>query len=286
MKSIIEWLIQMEEMSGQLYAAAKTVFRDDAVQDFLGQAIIDESMHARVMRRAAETIDGHQHIVEAISFDEEYKEKHQAPLRNALDKLVSGAMSQTAFIDCIVETEFSEWNDIFIFVVNSLADIRPEFRDVAPQIQQHLRRTEHFLNTVASDKQKIEMIRKLRPVWTERILIVDDDPDIRDLLKAILKREGEVDVAENGEAAMEKLEQKYFRLIISDVEMPVLGGRDFFKAAKKIYPDIGNRFLFLTGDHRSETITFFEENNLRYLQKPASIKDILDITLETLHDIH
>ncbi len=67
------------------------------------------------------------------------------------------------------------------------------------------------------------------------ILVVDDEPAIRDMVAVFLKRLGfRVDVAENGETALDKLRAKKYFLMISDVGMPGLSGMDLLSSAKDL----------------------------------------------------
>ena len=72
-----------------------------------------------------------------------------------------------------------------------------------------------------------------------RILVVDDERSMRELLAIVLQREGyEVLLAENGRAAVALLEREPVDLLISDIKMPDLSGVDVLRAAKKIDQDI------------------------------------------------
>jgi two-component system response regulator PilR (NtrC family) len=72
-----------------------------------------------------------------------------------------------------------------------------------------------------------------------RILVVDDERSIRELLAIVLRREGyEVLLADNGHAAIDALEHEPVDLLISDISMPDLSGVDVLRAAKRIDQDI------------------------------------------------
>ena len=67
-----------------------------------------------------------------------------------------------------------------------------------------------------------------------RILVVDDERSMRELLAIVLRREGyEVLLAENGRAAIETLEREPVDLLISDIKMPDMSGVDVLRAAKQ-----------------------------------------------------
>ena len=67
----------------------------------------------------------------------------------------------------------------------------------------------------------------------ERILTIDDDPDILDVLELTLSEQYEVMQASNGDEGLRLLQQKNPDLIICDYMMPIMNGREFCKALKK-----------------------------------------------------
>ena len=89
--------------------------------------------------------------------------------------------------------------------------------------------------------------------------MVEDDPDIAELLEAILTREGLVDLAANGQEALELLERNYYRLIFSDLEMPIMNGLEFYRQAARKYPDIGRRMVIYSGALDDQALTFIEK---------------------------
>jgi len=71
----------------------------------------------------------------------------------------------------------------------------------------------------------------------EKILVVDDEPLIRDLLRDILREEGyEVSVAKEGLSALKKVKREETDLVITDVKMPGLDGIKLLKEIKKVSP--------------------------------------------------
>jgi len=81
-----------------------------------------------------------------------------------------------------------------------------------------------------------------------RILLVDDDPMITELVIDMLGIEGyDVDTATNGIEALQKLERQRYDLIITDLHMPKLDGSGFYRelAQRKLHSL--KRIIFLTG---------------------------------------
>ena len=72
-----------------------------------------------------------------------------------------------------------------------------------------------------------------------RILIIEDDEEMRSLLKDSLEEEGfETDSVSNGSDAFRKLVKEPFNLIITDVRMPGLTGLDILPGIKKLQPEV------------------------------------------------
>src|SRR5438046_279143 len=107
-----------------------------------------------------------------------------------------------------------------------------------------------------------------------RILVVDDERSMRELLAIVLRREGyEVLLAENGRTAIETLEREPVDLLISDIKMPDLTGVDVLRAAKRIDPDILG--IMITAFASTETaVEAMRLGACDYLSKPFDV-DVL-----------
>jgi len=71
----------------------------------------------------------------------------------------------------------------------------------------------------------------------EKVLIVDDEAELRELLKDTLEEAGfEVLTAENGAVALEVVNKTNVHIIFSDLQMPVMDGLDLCRQIKKIRP--------------------------------------------------
>ncbi|HVF89167.1 MAG TPA: sigma-54 dependent transcriptional regulator [Blastocatellia bacterium] len=72
----------------------------------------------------------------------------------------------------------------------------------------------------------------------EKILVVDDERSMRELLELVLKRQGySVHTAENGTRALELVRQNVYDLIISDVKMPDINGIELLERVREISPE-------------------------------------------------
>ena len=72
-----------------------------------------------------------------------------------------------------------------------------------------------------------------------RILVVDDERSMREMLEILLRREGhDVRVAENGTRALALLQSQPFDMLISDVKMPDVSGIEVLRTAKQVNEQI------------------------------------------------
>ncbi len=285
MKEIADWLIGIERMAGDIYRSAADRFADSSLGPFLEETAEDEAMHFHVMQSAAGVLQRHPEIKGGLALDEKTRERIEGPFRTVIRRLDNSTLTPGELIDSMVTTEFSEWNDIFLYVVNTLKRIAPEFKYAAVRMQRHLRRIEHFLDLHDGGRDKINVIRELEAVWEEKILVVEDNQVFAKVLEAVLKKEGEVEAVGNGVEALEKIRSQYYRLIVSDIDMPEMDGIEFYRQASALFPDIHKRFLFLSGNISSDDVDFFEREGIDYLEKPASIHDIRDKALRLMHRI-
>ena len=86
------------------------------------------------------------------------------------------------------------------------------------------------------------------PYAVARILVVDDDAAVRELMAAVVMRVGHsVDVAANGHDALAFLEHTACDLIVCDLKMPVLDGAGLYEQIRNRWPALLGRLLFVSG---------------------------------------
>jgi CheY-like chemotaxis protein len=111
-----------------------------------------------------------------------------------------------------------------------------------------------------------------------RILIIDDEPTLRDLFKTLLETQGhEVAVAEHGRAAIAMLGQQPFDLVLTDVLMPEQDGLETIVQIRTRWPKL--RVLAMTGGgHLDANFYLRVAKSLgatSLLQKPFSADELL-----------
>lgn len=113
-------------------------------------------------------------------------------------------------------------------------------------------------------------------ITTKKILVVDDEESIRNLLKLVLEEEGyEVQTATNGEEGVKKIQSEFFDAVLTDIKMPIMDGIELLKTARTVNPDIVA--ILMTGYPSIETVK--EAHKLLafdYIVKPFDINIVVN----------
>ena len=107
-----------------------------------------------------------------------------------------------------------------------------------------------------------------------RILVVDDQSSVRELLKAVLGSDGHaVEVAPDGESGIETLAEGFHDLVIMDIRMPGIDGVEALGRMKKASPDCG--VIMMTAYASVETaVTAMKLGAFDYITKPIDIDEV------------
>lgn len=110
-----------------------------------------------------------------------------------------------------------------------------------------------------------------------RILVVDDEPDIVELLRYNLVREGfSVDSAENGEQALRKARAQNYDLIILDLMLPIISGLEVFRILKSAENTRMIPVIMLTvKSEETDRIVGLEMGADDYITKPFSPRELV-----------
>lgn len=119
MREIIDWLIEIEG-ANELYRKTSEYFRDDTdLSEFLANIAEDEKRHCEIMESATENLDNHAAPSADYILDEIF-ERIENEFRSVFAKIENRTITRDDLFQCIINTELSEWNDIFLYVVNAL----------------------------------------------------------------------------------------------------------------------------------------------------------------------
>lgn len=107
-----------------------------------------------------------------------------------------------------------------------------------------------------------------------KILVVDDEKSMREVLEVFLKSEGyDVSLADGGESAVEAVKKNIFDLIITDMKMPKISGFDLLKVIKDVSPDTSVVIITAFGTTES-AVEAMKLGAFDYIQKPFKNNDV------------
>jgi CheY-like chemotaxis protein len=112
-----------------------------------------------------------------------------------------------------------------------------------------------------------------------RVLVVDDESVIAQLIADVLGGEGfDVDTAPHGLAALDRLANRTYDVILSDLRMPELDGFGLFREIERRYPDLLGRFVFITGtSEHTDYQGFIDDVKVPVLTKPFDMMNLVRV---------
>ncbi len=116
------------------------------------------------------------------------------------------------------------------------------------------------------------------------ILLLDDDIELADTLKALLEsRNFVVTTASNGVEGLREIMDMDFDVIICDMVMPSLPGDMFYLAVQKTKPHLCDRFVFITGHSDNPRVdAFLKKTNGFLLIKPVLTDELVPMISQVL----
>lgn len=122
----------------------------------------------------------------------------------------------------------------------------------------------------------------------KRVLVVDDEAEALNYLTRFLESVGsKIETATNGREALNKLRQGSFDLILCDIKMPVMDGKELYSKVSAEMPEVAKRMVFATGDLTcQETRQFIEGTKARFVSKPFDLLTIKKVLGDAIHHVN
>jgi signal transduction histidine kinase len=123
-------------------------------------------------------------------------------------------------------------------------------------------------------------------VPAQRILVVDDEPDVASALSDMLLAQGHrVQVAGSGRTALQLLERDSFDIVVTDMRISDFDGPALYREAVAIDPLLESSFVFVIGDiFSAETQAFLSQTGAVRLAKPCTFEDIEDAVRQVVRE--
>jgi len=117
-----------------------------------------------------------------------------------------------------------------------------------------------------------------------RILVVDDEENLRDVLVEVLKRDGhDVESACDGTEGLRRTRDSRYDLVITDLRMPGLEGPALYEALRQHYPADPPRVIFMSANTGIEEYArFLADTGEPALEKPFNLADMRQVVQQVL----
>jgi signal transduction histidine kinase/ActR/RegA family two-component response regulator len=120
------------------------------------------------------------------------------------------------------------------------------------------------------------------PARRARILAIDDEVLLLTAYRRVMRRSHDLETAAGGREALAILEEdRRFDVILCDLLMPYFSGMDLYREVASRWPDMAQRFVFLTGGAFTLAARrFLEESSAVWIEKPVDLELLLQVIAE------
>lgn len=134
-------------------------------------------------------------------------------------------------------------------------------------------------NWAEQSPSQIDLPEDYAPVKPKRVLLLEDDEQLKGALQAFLESHFyDVVAVSNGVEGVREIIAADFDIIVCDMAMPNLPGDMFYMAVERMKPELCSRFVFITalkGDPKINA--FIKRINGTMLSKPFHVEDLLEV---------
>jgi two-component system NtrC family sensor kinase len=115
-----------------------------------------------------------------------------------------------------------------------------------------------------------------------RILVIDDERAVRELISDALKIEGhDVYTADNGKEGLALIGQTRFDLVFCDLRMPEMDGQALYEEVQRDYPQVLKRIVFVTAQaHSSDYAPFLRTTGIPVIEKPFTLSQLRQMVVK------
>jgi PAS domain S-box-containing protein len=133
-----------------------------------------------------------------------------------------------------------------------------------------------IITEVKAPKPAEVVVKKRHKKLNGRILVVDDEKVVRDVVNRVLTGDGhKVESVDNAADALKKIETEKYDLILLDVKMPGTSGVQLYKNIQKIAKPLAQKVVFMTGDIMgADTERFLSRTRAGHIEKPFNAEQL------------
>lgn len=158
----------------------------------------------------------------------------------------------------------SRFKNTYVYIMNALGEISQAFQYGTVTCKSHEKSIRDLLEDVPEGRRAIKVASEPLRIINKSILVVDDEPVIRKIISETLDDVGAITTAADGLEALTILQKNFFKVIISDIDMPKMNGIELYRKAVELNSNLKRQFIFVSGDISPETTFFLKVNHLLY----------------------
>ena len=277
-RDIVSWLKCIEESVSFLYKrAAETFIHDEHFSTFLTQLEEDEKTHAQFMSMILELLPQRKlpRVVDIV-LDQRTRDSVETTLKKFDEHLSKEHITKKQIVEYMARAEFSELNPVFLYVAGTFGERSRETENMANEIQRHLSDVKEFIRALPGNQRPSIDVGLFPLVKEKRFLVVDDHESLRNLVASLLADKGTVEAVSGASEGLEKMREHFYNGIVSDIQMPLMDGIEFYRQSVAYDSRLSKHFLFYSADLSSDRESFLKENNLLFLRKPFGLDEFID----------
>ena len=276
MRKTFDWILFIEKKAADVYEqASQNANLGELYCQYLANLANEEREHKKLLEEAMEKWKEIPQLENEVVIDDTTAKEVQSALDRVACECQQSTIALDAIFNAIVTAEWSEWNNIFIYVMRRLAKEGLQGEKVTSLMERHKRRIIEFVELDQNLAGVCERLRNIEKIWKTRILVVEDALALRKLTSRVLSRLGQVETAEDGQVALELCKEKHFDAIVSDIDMPRVDGVEFFETLVAEQGDeIKKHFVFVTGAVDQKRKRELEALGVQVMLKPFEINDL------------
>jgi signal transduction histidine kinase/ActR/RegA family two-component response regulator len=126
---------------------------------------------------------------------------------------------------------------------------------------------------------KTRSVSSLKAIRRRRVLAIDDEALLLKAFQRMLVSHHDIETKLGGREALRCFGQdRDYDVVLCDLQMPDMSGVELYQAVKQQWPDLAERFIFITGGAFStEARRFLEDPNISCINKPFQLRELLEL---------
>ena len=276
MKQLLRWLKLVEFMTVNLYSKSVEIFKEDKkLSKFLQDLADDEAYQYHFICSASQYLQILKlDIPLDIAIDEDLKKKIEAPLVEYTLLLETNRMHKSTILEAIIEIESSELNEILSYAVKMLTKLSIVYQYTATKLQTHKRRIYKYFKSIREEFFFINTFTGKKDLWKCKILIVDNNEIVGNILKELLKKKVKIVTSRNYSDGIKKLHSNYFDIIIANFNVTDDNGITFYNQTTQKNNKLKDNFIFYADTFELYEQGFLSMHNIPFLNKPISLEKL------------